>query len=122
MSNCRTGPDQIHHGEYNIQGVGERVGWRPFACDADSHFEFAGIRGRLVAAVSRAEVIFGWDLARWQPKPAQRAAPAGSVYWIEDLQATPAQLRRLADHGLWPESGYDARRRAEGLNRFEWGI
>ena len=24
MSNCRTGPDQIHHGEYNIQGVGER--------------------------------------------------------------------------------------------------
>ena len=78
-----------------------------------------GIRGRLVcAAVPRAEVISGWDLARWQPKPAQRAAPAGSVYWLEELEATPVQLGKLADHGLWPESGYASQRRAEGFNRF----
>ncbi|RTZ79210.1 MAG: type III-B CRISPR module-associated protein Cmr3, partial [Gammaproteobacteria bacterium] len=42
----------------------------------------------------------------------------GSVYWLEDLKATPEQLRKLADHGLWPASGYDARRRAEGFNCF----
>ncbi len=94
-------------------------GWRPFDCDAGGRFEWMGVRGRLVcAAVSRAEVVSGWDLARWQPKPAQRAAPAGSVYWIEDLDAGPDALRRLAGHGLWPESGYDALRRAEGFNRF----
>jgi len=97
-------------------------GWRPFDCDAEGRFEWMGLRGRLVcAAVPRAEVISGWDLARWQPKIAHRAAPAGSVYWIEDLQATPEQLRKLAGHGLWPESGYDAQRRAEGFNRFQWG-
>ena len=94
-------------------------GWRPFDCDAEGRFESMGVRGRLVCAtVPRAEVVSGWDLARWQPKPARRAAPAGSVYWIEDLQATPEQLRRLAVHGLWPESGYDAQRRAEGFNHF----
>ncbi len=94
-------------------------GWRPFDCDAEGRFDFMGVRGRLVcAAVPRAEVVSGWDLARWQPKPAQRTAPAGSVYWIEDLETTPDALRRLARHGLWPESGYDAQRRAEGFNRF----
>ncbi len=94
-------------------------GWRLPGMAEDGYFELLGVRGRVVcAAVPRAEVISGWDLACWQPKPAQRAAPAGSVYWIEDLEAMPEQLGRLADHGLWPESDYDARRRAEGFNRF----
>jgi CRISPR-associated protein Cmr3 len=72
--------------------------------------------------VPRADVVSGWDLARWQPKSAQRAAPAGSVYWLDELDATPDDLRKLAVAGLWSESGEDAKpenasRRAEGFNR-----
>lgn len=81
-------------------------------------FELHGVRGRLAsAAVPRSEVISGWDLARGIPKPAQRAAPAGSVYWLDELEADETSLRKLASQGLWPESGYDAQRRAEGFNR-----
>ncbi len=98
-------------------------GWRLPGMAEDGCFELMGVRGRIVAAaVARAEVVSGWDLARWQPKTAQRAAPAGSVYWVEELWATSEQLGKLADHGLWPAEGYDARRRAEGFNRFEWGM
>ena len=98
-------------------------GWRLPGMSADGRFELAGVKGRVVAAaVNRAEVISGWDLAakkgRGQPKVAQRAAPAGSVYWIEDLEADEASLRKLAEHGLWPENDYDKHRRAEGFNRF----
>lgn len=94
-------------------------GWLPPGCDADGRFELLGVRGRLVcAAVPRAETVSGWDLARWRPKSAHRAAPAGSVYWLEELEASEELLRKLVDHGLWPETGYDAQRRAEGFNRF----
>jgi len=82
------------------------------------HFDLHGVRARLIcAAVARAEVISGWDLAARQPKPAQRAAPIGSVYWLKDLDADEAALRKLATECLWPEQGYDAVRRAEGFNR-----
>ncbi len=94
-------------------------GWRLPGMDGDGRFELAGVTGRVVAAaVSRAEVVSGWDLARWRPKAARRAVPTGSVYWLEDLQATPEALGKLADHGLWPERGYDEQRRVEGFNRF----
>ncbi len=96
-------------------------GWRLPGMADDGHFELMGITGRVVAAaVSRAEVISGWDLARWQPKTAQRAAPTGSVYWLDELEATREQLGKLADQGLWPETGYDNQRKAEGFNRFEF--
>jgi len=98
-------------------------GWRLPGMDADGNFELMNVKGRVVAAaVGRAEVISGWDLARWQPKPAHRAAPTGSVYWIENLEAVPEALGNLASHGLWPETGYDAQRKAEGFNRFDWGL
>jgi len=98
-------------------------GWRLPGMDENGRFEIMGITGQVVAAaVARAEVVSGWDLARWQPKTAQRAAPTGSVYWIEELQTTPEQLGKLADHGLWSAEGYDAQRRAEGFNRFQWGM
>ena len=97
-------------------------GWRLPGMAEDGRFELMGVHGRVVAAaISRAEVVSGWDLARRRPKTARLAAPAGSLYWIEDLRATPEQLGKLADHGLWPAEGYDAQRRAEGFNRFEWG-
>ena len=68
----------------------------------------------------RAEVVSGWNLALRQPKPAERAAPSGSVYWIDDLDATPVQLRKLAEQGLWVDANQNASRRAEGFNRFSF--
>ena len=94
-------------------------GWRPPGTDAEYRFSLRGVAGRLVcAAAPRAETISGWDLAQWRPKPAQNAAPAGSVFWLEALEATPEALHKLAETGLWPDTGYDAQRRAEGFNRF----
>jgi len=97
-------------------------GWLPTGAtqtaDGTLRFDLHGVRGKLIcAAVPRAEIISGWDLAKWQPKPAQRAAPTGSVYWLEDLVATPDAIRKLADAGLWSEVCEDSARRAEGFNR-----
>jgi CRISPR-associated protein Cmr3 len=81
--------------------------------------QWPGLRARLTcAAVPHAEVLSGWDLAQRQPKPAERAAPTGSVYWLEDLDTTPEALGKLADLGLWLGNGNNAIRRAEGFNRF----
>ena len=94
-------------------------GWLLPGVDAGHRLALPGISGRLVcAAVLRAEVISGWDLARAQPKAAERVAPTGSVYWIDELQATAEQLRKLAGHGLWSDVEQNAARRAEGFNRF----
>jgi CRISPR-associated protein Cmr3 len=98
-------------------------GWKLPGLDAEGRFHLGEVSGRLVcAAVTRAEIVSGWDLAKWQPKPARRAAPAGSVYWLDELDATPEALRKLAAAGLWGKAGDDAQRdvqrRAEGFNRF----
>lgn len=99
-------------------------GWLPTGSgEADAAqgapFDLHGVRARIVcAAVPRALVVSGFDLAQWQPKPAQRAAPAGSVYWLDGLDATPAALRKLAERGLWTDAQYNSdQRRAEGFNR-----
>ncbi len=97
-------------------------GWLPTGTTTngagDIRFELHGVRGRLVcAAVPRAEVVSGWDLANWKPKPAQRAAPAGSVYWLDELDATAEALNRLVEAGLWFDPPEDTARRAEGFNR-----
>lgn len=100
-------------------------GWLPTGARPDARredgairFEMPGVAGWIVcAAVPRAEVISGWDLAARQPKPARRVAPAGSVYWLDALQATPEALRKLVQGGLWSEPCQDAQRRAEGFNR-----
>jgi CRISPR-associated protein Cmr3 len=72
----------------------------------------------VAAAVHRGQVVSGWDLAAQQPKLAQRAVPAGSVYWLEDLEATPEALRKLAETGLWTTAADNSPRRSEGFNRF----
>jgi CRISPR-associated protein Cmr3 len=78
------------------------AGWQP-----------EGIPATLLAAsVSRAETISGWDVYLNKPKPAQRIAPTGSVYWYGKL-ADLAALKALADNGL---SITDPLRRAEGFN------
>jgi CRISPR-associated protein Cmr3 len=81
------------------------AGWQP-----------AGVPGDLLAAsVSRAETISGWDLLTGKPKPAQRIAPTGSVYWYacRDKLADLAPLKFLVDNGLPID---DPTRRAEGFN------
>lgn len=83
-------------------------------------WHWSGIKARLIsAAVPRAEVVSGWDLVTRQPKPAQRIAPTGSVYWLELLDGSAANLRKLSETGLWGFNGQttDAQRRAEGFNR-----
>lgn len=97
-------------------------GWLPtgMTCTAegDYAFDLHGVRARLVsAAIPRAEVVSGWDLAQWQPKPAVKAAPTGAVYWLDQLSATPEALRRLIRQGLWRDVCEDPARRAEGFNR-----
>lgn len=95
------------------------TGWQLPGTQPDGHWHFAGISARLTAAcVPRAQVISGWDLATQSPKSAQKAAPTGSVYWLEELQATPEQLRKLAETGLWLDSSENRTRQAEGFNRF----
>ncbi len=97
-------------------------GWLPHGTtldgQGDHRFGLHGVSARLVAAsVSRSDVASGWDLARHQPKPAQRLAPTGSVYWLDDLQASPDALRKLVAQGLWSTECEDGARRAEGFNR-----
>lgn len=76
-----------------------------------------GFTARLVCtSVARHDVISGWDLANWQPKTAQRVAPAGSVYWFDDLQGDTGKLAEWVAGGLWGENA-DTQRRAEGFNR-----
>ncbi len=102
-------------------------GWLPTGIqqqsDGSHRFALHGVKGRLAcSAVPRAEVVSGWDLARWQPKPAEHAAPVGSVYWLDELEATPDALRKLADQGLWGEPCENPQRRAEGFNRFTFAL
>ncbi|MBE0486910.1 type III-B CRISPR module-associated protein Cmr3 [Marinobacter sp.] len=93
-------------------------GWRPTGTDGSDLIELDGIRARLAcAAVPRGETLSGWDLANKCPKPAQRAAPGGSVYWLDKLEASPAALRQWVQQGLW-QGNEDPARRAEGYNRF----
>ncbi|SFF47636.1 CRISPR-associated protein, Cmr3 family [Fontimonas thermophila] len=104
-------------------GIFER-GWLPTgtgdASDSGVRFELHGVRGHIVcAAVPRAEVVSGWDLAHRRPKPAQRVAPTGSVYWLELGEGVTAQaLRELVNLGLWTDEDHATNpRRAEGFNR-----
>lgn len=93
-------------------------GWKLPGVFSDNRFKLGNVSGRLVcAAIPRAEVISGWDLAKWQPKSAKRAAPAGSVYWLDELDATPEALDKLVEDGLWNEPCEDRHRRAEGFNQ-----
>lgn len=129
LSECATYvPPQADHAAIAAAGRARIVlttpgifpeGWRLPGMQADGRFELGGVRARVVAAaVPRAEVVSGWDLAQWQPKPAQRVAPTGSVYWLDELHADPAALGKLAEHGLWADSMQDGARRVEGFNRF----
>ncbi len=96
-------------------------GWRLPGMSEDGRWRCGEVAARVVcAAVPRHGVISGWDLVKRHPKPAERTAPTGAVYWLEGLQATPQALETLAREGLWLESGPDPARRAEGFNGCEF--
>lgn len=97
------------------------AGWQLPGTTEGQKLTLPGLQARIVAAaVSRAETISGWDLAKQCPKPAQKAASAGSVYWLEELDTTSDALHKLATNGLWQNPCEDAARRAEGFNRFSF--
>ena len=107
-------------------------GWLPggvVADDAgDTHAKAATLRLRgpgfgarlACAAIGRHEVVSGWDLAQWQPKTAQRAVPAGSVYWFDEFEGDAGKLASWVAHGLSGENESTTpaqqQRRAEGFN------
>ena len=96
-------------------------GWRLPGMQSDNRLTLPGLTARVVAAaVSRADTVSGWDLAARAPKAAQKTAAAGSVYWLDELAATPQALGKLAEQGLWLDPCEDAQRRAEGFNRFSF--
>ncbi len=78
-----------------------------------------GFQAHLVSAsVSRSEIISGWNLAKWQPKTALRAASVGSVYWFDEFEGAIESLANLVNEGLWALDDYpDPQRRAEGFNQ-----
>ncbi len=91
-------------------------GWRLAGLGGDNVWRRPGFTARLVAAaVPRFQVISGWDLAKWEPKSAVRAVPAGAVYWFEEFDGEAEALQALLRDGLWAENG-DRHRRAEGYN------
>jgi len=98
-------------------------GWRLPGMERDGRWRLGDVSARVTcAAVPRCRVISGFDVARGRPKRAERAAPTGSVYWLEDLDADTDTLAALLAHGLWPDNGTDKHRRAEGFNRFSFGL
>ena len=97
------------------------AGWRPdgvtWQGERDCRLQGNGFSARLAcAAVPRFDIISGWDLALQQPKTAQRVAPAGSVYWFDELEGDAGKLAAWVEGGLWGDN-YDKQRHAEGFNR-----
>lgn len=99
-------------------------GWLPQGVvrqnDGSYRLQGEGFSARLAcAALGRREVVSGWDLYQWEPKPAQGAAPAGSVYWFDEFDGDFDKLAVWVGEGLWPHNPDQTQktRRAEGYNR-----
>lgn len=91
-------------------------GWKLPSQDEQGRIQFVGGSARVVtASVPRHQVISGWNLAKWEPKPAERVVPIGSVYWLDDVQCdTGTSLQDALQQLLL--SDIDPQRRAEGYN------
>lgn len=95
-------------------------GWRPGAIGDDGRGTLGGVPVRLVAAaVGRPLTLGGWDVAARRPKPARRAAPAGSVYFLtlDDASRAPALFDTLDGRSLC--GGDDAK---QGLGLVRLGV
>ena len=100
-------------------------GWLPDGVvqeEGTYRLQGAGFSARLAcAAIGRREIVSGWDLHGWKPKPAQAAVPAGSVYWFDEFEGDAGKLAQWVQGGLWLENqtALDTThkmRRTEGYN------
>ena len=58
--------------------------WKPVWMKEDGYFDYSGVRMKLLAAaVGKPCYIGGFDMKNKCPKKMQKAAPAGSVYYLE---------------------------------------
>lgn len=92
-------------------------GWKLPTQDDKNYIHFHGGSAHVVtASVPRHQVVSGWDLAKWQPKPAERVTPTGSVYWLENVQfdGDAASLQSALQALLLSDT--DPQRQAEGYN------
>lgn len=81
----------------------------------DGRIYFEGGSANIVtASIPRHHVISGWDLANWQPKPAERVVPTGAVYWLDDIQYHGTSLQIALQNLLLCH--LDSQRKAEGYN------
>ena len=100
-----------------------KAGWIPDRVQGAASgqlLEGDGFRARLVCAtMGRREVVSGWDLHAWKPKPAQCMVPAGSVYWFDQFRGDAGKLAAWVQSGLWSDNidNMQRIRRAEGYNR-----
>ncbi len=98
-------------------------GWLPEGVtelDGSYRLRGDGFSARLACAVlGRHEVVSGWDLYQWKPKPAQAAVPTGSVYWFDEFEGDADKLAAWVAKGFWPDdlNPLQQTRRAEGYNR-----
>lgn len=98
-------------------------GWLPEGVseqDGSYRLQGDGFSARLAcAALGRRDIVSGWDLYQWRPKPAQAAVPAGSVYWFDEFTGDAGKLAAWIAKGLWPDhlDTLQQARRAEGYNR-----
>lgn len=143
------GPSPSHSFRISLRGNGFRMilatpgifpegehgeGWIPpgvFREETGWVLRYKALAARLVAAaVPGLEIVSGWDIAEHRPKPAVRAAPAGSVYWFQVEEGSMDVLEDLRNEGLWPlvrvrlgsVEGDWAARRAEGFNNVWIGV
>jgi len=105
-------------------------GWLPPGVEQDGSeywLKRDGLQARLACAVvPKPFVVSGWDLPAHRPKPAQRAVPAGAVYYFDavtgDPNRYPQLLWKLVQKQLVEAGGSPAwdtvwkQRKAEGFN------
>ncbi len=96
------------------------AGWLPEGAQLEGgrvSLRGPGFNARLAcAALGRREIISGWDLFNWSPKPAEAAAPAGSVYWFDEFDGDPDKLAAWVNNGMQADTAPNTPRRAEGFN------
>ncbi|MBZ0156065.1 MAG: hypothetical protein K8I29_07595 [Alphaproteobacteria bacterium] len=103
-------------------------GWLPPGVigteDGSYMLDVADCRAKLYsAALTRYEVISGWDLACHAPKTALKMIPSGSVYWFEIQHGDSDALENIWNDGLLAETTDEeyAGRWREGFGRVWFG-
>ncbi len=92
-------------------------GWKLPTQDEQDVIHFQGGTARVVtASVPRHQVVSGWNIAKWEPKAAERVTPNGSVYWLDQVQfeGDAASLQNALQALLVSDT--DVQRQAEGYN------